>query len=175
MSVFTTPQKIVSVEVNYIVTEDGELVIVSEPELVKDDLKKTIKIAKADFSYENWSEFNRCMKMSLSKDPLSGEVVFDPVALKDYRLKRLLKKLTDGEGNNIEINEKEIGSWSPDFCMALMDSYNKKLERKSSEVFKTFEEAAEYFKGIIEKESEKIEKKKEEELKKEREKEKDKE
>lgn len=167
MSVFSTPQKIVNVEVSYVITDDGELTVIVEPELVKDDVKKNIKTAKAEFSYENWSDFNKCMKMSLTKDPLSGEIIFDPVALKDYRLRRLLKKLTDGEGNIIEVNDKEVAGWAPDFCMALMDNYNKKIERKSSEIFKSFEEATEYFKGIIEKEAEKIENKKEEAIKKE--------
>jgi len=158
MSVFTTPKKIVDVEINYIITEEDGIVIVPEKDLVKDDFKNKIKTAKAEFAYERWDDFNRCMKMSLSKDPLSGEIIFDPVALKEIRLKRLLKKLIDGDGNNVEINEKEIASWSPDFCMALMDNYNKKIDRKSSEIFKSFEEAAEYFKNIIDKETEKLSK-----------------
>ncbi len=135
MSIFSVPQKNIVVEIYY-VDVDGNLVFFQDKSIIKDELKAKIKTAVAEFAYESWEGFNRSMKLCISKNPETGEGSLDPISLRDLRLRKLLKKLTDGDGVEIPVNVKEISGWSPDFCVALMNGYMKNTENLFLEVLK---------------------------------------
>ena len=136
MSIFTVPQKKITVEIYYL-DMDGNLIFFQDKESVKDDLKGKIKTATAEFAYESWDDFNKSMKLSVIKDPNTGDTSLDPMILRDVRLRKLLKKVTDGDGNEITVNDKEISGWSPEFCMSLMSAYLKHSNDMLSEVLKS--------------------------------------
>lgn len=149
MSIFSVPKNTITVKVDYIVKDDGFSVI-PDRSFVNDEYLDQIKTAEAEFRHEGWDNFNRAMKSSIVKDPNTGDTVFDPITLRDVRLRRLIKSLVDGDGNTIEVNDPEIDTWDPQFCSALMTEYNLKTENKTPGIFKTSEESEEIFKDMIE-------------------------
>jgi len=56
----------------------------------------------------------------------TGDVVpvFDPILLRDKRLRKLMRTIKDGEGEEVEVNEEFFDNLLPDFGIALMNAYN---------------------------------------------------
>ena len=127
MSVFSTKKDLVSVELAYLEVSGGEIFVIRDEE-DKEKYKDKIKIAKAKFERQNWKNFNTYIKGCVVTDSETGVAMIDTIALRDHKLRNLLKSLEDGDGARIKLNADFFDNLIPDFATALVDEYDNFLD-----------------------------------------------
>ena len=136
---FVAPKKLVEVDLKYLIYND-DLIVIKDETNMKKEFKKDLKIAKASFAYEKWQDFNSTMKNSMRSDNMAGIPMVDTVLLREIKLKKLLKKLVDGDGNEIELSDEFFKNMNPDFAISLMDAYSDRLFSILPEIFEVNDE-----------------------------------
>lgn len=121
---FKASTKAVKVDIDYVLNEDDDLIVIDNDTL-KEAYGDKVKTAKATFKREDWSKFNNNLRASLIQTETGA--VINHVILRDIKLRTLLEKLVDGDGNNIEINRSFFDDLDPDFGLSLMAEYDNKI------------------------------------------------
>lgn len=135
MPKFTINKSLVEVKVHYLELDGGELFFLSEKEDIEQN-KDKIKVAKAYFERPSWKTWNQFMKGSIETNQVTGTQHLDMLSLRDKKLRTLLKKLVDGDSNEILLNKDFFDNCNPDFALAMVDAYDETIseERTNSYV-----------------------------------------
>ena len=128
---FTVSEELIEVKVEY-VEIDGQDTIVIRDDEQKEFWKKNgeIKVAKAYFERPRWSSFNQYIKGCVKEDGNTGEVAIDSMLLRDNKLRVLLKKLIDGNGEEVKLDYKFFDNIVPDFAVGLVETYDASLNKE---------------------------------------------
>lgn len=157
MSKFTVKKSLIEVNLDYIELEEGDILLVENLE-DKDTYREKIKTSRAWFERPNWNNFNKYIKGCVDIDPLTGHPFVDTISLRDKKFRNLLKRLVDGDGEQVVLDSEFFNNVIPEFAIALVQAYDEKLDHEKTETLMKDE----FIKKIFEERS-----KKQEELEKE--------
>ncbi len=133
MSKFTVKKSLIEVNLDYIELEDDEIVLVDGVK-DKEKYKEKIKTLRAWFERPNWSNFNKYIKGCVDIDPITGVPFVDTITLRDRKFRNLLKKLVDGDGEEVLLDIDFFNNVIPEIAISLIQGYDSRLDQEKTDI-----------------------------------------
>ena len=133
MSKFTVKKSLIEVNLDYMELEEEEIVLIDNFS-DKEKYKEKIKTLRAWFERPNWSNFNKYIKGCVDIDPITGTPFVDTITLRDKKFRNLLKKIVDGDGEEVLLDIDFFNNVIPEIAIALVRRYDTKLDQEKTDV-----------------------------------------
>jgi len=111
--------------------EKQEIFQVFSPEDKK--IPRKTKKGKAYIRYPNWAIMNDISQQSGVMDPFTNKLKIDSYKFNDYKIKRLLYKIEDEEGNITEVNDDFVNKLYPSLANYLLNHIDRIITNEQLE------------------------------------------
>jgi len=135
MSIFVADD-LVEVSIKYLQLGANDLIVLRTKEEEEFYAKKqTAKICKAKFARPGWENFNNYLDNTIRESAEESASYLDTVRLRKNKFRTLLREMED-DGKKVLINRDLFAKIIPDLAIALVESYDNKLNEERHEILK---------------------------------------
>lgn len=127
---FVVQPEEIEILLNYVVINKQLLVLRADADK---KLFPNAKVLKAYFERPNWTKYNQFMKGCWDIHPETQKPIFDPNIVRERKFRILLKRLLDGDGNEIKLDSRFFNSVNPELAIALVDRFDSQLLKEQGE------------------------------------------